>query len=233
MPAMRWADVKGMAGIPYLIEPRKIDNCKKDAHNLKWRICPEGKVMVETDDLVLPESLRNELKKPFGPVIKTEELSEYMQREKPKTIITVGDMVSAILHENGYDIKLAIVDEYTKRKKAEELSARNADIGEKIVNVKNPAATLTRTLIEKIKEALNAKDRTKIIIDGEEDLAALPCILYAQEDSLVIYGMPDEGMVMVKVDKKIKEKVRKIMRKMQRRTEDGDRHNLKERKSAA
>jgi uncharacterized protein (UPF0218 family) len=222
-----------MAGLPYLAKSREVIDCKKDEHKLEWRICSEGKVMAENEDLALPESMRDELKKPFGTVIKTSELSEYMQRAQPKTIITVGDMVSAVLHENGYDIKLAIIDEYTKRKKAEDLSARNISIGEKIVKVKNPAARITRSLINEVINALKAKERTKIVVEGEEDLAALPCILYAEEGSLVVYGMPNEGMVMVKIDKKIKEKVRKIMRKMQRRNENGDRHNLKERESAA
>ena len=40
----------------------------------------------------------------------------------------------------------------------------------------------------------------KIVVEGEEDLATLPAILYAPPGSVVVYGQPDEGSVLVKVN---------------------------------
>ncbi len=166
-------------------------------------------------DISLPESMRGELKAPFGPVITTPELKGYMSHERPGTIITVGDMVTAVVHEAGYEIKLAIVDNYTKRAKADDLSARVSAVGEKVILVKNPPAKITKELAREIRNALSSKGNTRLVVEGEEDLATLPCIIYANDDAVVVYGMPNVGMVMVKADKKMKAKVKKILTKME------------------
>ena len=54
----------------------------------------------------------------------------------------------------------------------------------------------------------------KIIVDGEEDLAALAAIKTAPENSIVFYGQPGEGLVKVCVDEKIKEEVQGIIKRM-------------------
>jgi len=38
-------------------------------------------------------------------------------------------------------------------------------------------------------------------VDGEEDLAVIPCVLMAPEGSLILYGQPGEGVVLVETDK--------------------------------
>jgi Uncharacterized protein conserved in archaea len=53
-----------------------------------------------------------------------------------------------------------------------------------------------------------------IIVDGEEDLAALSAIFLAPENTKVIYGMPDEGVVVVDSSDS-KEKVKKLLKKME------------------
>jgi uncharacterized protein (UPF0218 family) len=37
-------------------------------------------------------------------------------------------------------------------------------------------------------------------VDGEEDLAVLPCLLNSPKDAFILYGQPNEGVVLVKVD---------------------------------
>lgn len=53
-----------------------------------------------------------------------------------------------------------------------------------------------------------------ILVDGEEDLAVLPCILTAPSGSLVLYGQPGEGLVVCEVDKVIN-KVKKFKDKLE------------------
>ena len=69
----------------------------------------------------------------------------------------------------------------------------------RVLKVKNPPATLTKELIDQIRDSLAGEERVKIVVEGEEDLATLPAILYAPPDSVVVYGQPDEGSVLVKV----------------------------------
>ena len=40
----------------------------------------------------------------------------------------------------------------------------------------------------------------KIYVEGEEDLATLPAVLLSPTGSMVAYGQPGEGVVLVEVD---------------------------------
>ena len=48
-----------------------------------------------------------------------------------------------------------------------------------------------------------------IFVNGEEDLLTYPAVLIAENNSAIIYGQPDQGKVIVKVDEDKKEKLRK------------------------
>jgi uncharacterized protein (UPF0218 family) len=70
---------------------------------------------------------------------------------------------------------------------------------EKTVNVNNPKGTITEEAILAIKEAIERKQHTHIVIKGEEDLLTLVAILYAPVNAYVVYGQPHSGIVAVKV----------------------------------
>jgi hypothetical protein len=79
---------------------------------------------------------------------------------------------------------------------AEDLKARIDSLDAKVINVKNPAGTLTPEMREAF---ANAKPPLKIVVEGEEDLAAIPAVLSAPQGSVVAYGQPGEGVVLIKV----------------------------------
>ena len=56
------------------------------------------------------------------------------------------------------------------------------------------------------------KDKIKrqIIVKGEEDLAVLPCILIAPQETIILYGQPNEGLVYLKACDVV-EKAKKLM----------------------
>ena len=69
--------------------------------------------------------------------------------------------------------------------------------------VDNPAGVLTDEFIricsQSIKEATS--DNPIIIqVKGEEDLAVLPCVINSPKDAMILYGQPNEGIVLVRVD---------------------------------
>ena len=54
-----------------------------------------------------------------------------------------------------------------------------------------------------------------IRIEGEEDLASLPCIYFAVKGGHVLYGLPDMGLVHIQVNEKHRTIVRDALMKME------------------
>jgi hypothetical protein len=53
-----------------------------------------------------------------------------------------------------------------------------------------------------------------VIVEGEEDLLALVAISVAPEGSLVVYGQPNEGIVLVNVTSQKKREIADILARM-------------------
>jgi len=135
------------------------------------------------------------------------ELTELILREKPKCIISVGDVVSQNVLKHGIHAQIIIVDHRVMR----ENSAQIKTVIHKKINVKNTAGTLTPETWRVIGQALKQKQPTQVFVEGEEDLLTLVAVLEAPENSLVVYGQPHEGVVAVRTDKKTKDKVQQIV----------------------
>jgi len=145
-------------------------------------------------DLKVPEELRVVFKKPFGKLYKGEGLApaKGIKNElKKERVIIVGDVTLKNAREVGIEPALAIVDLKTKR-------AGGSTTGEVKDSVKNPPGMITGELWDKIHEKIGI-DGAEIIVDGEEDLAVLPCVIEAEWDTVILYGQPDEGIVLVRV----------------------------------
>ena len=138
-------------------------------------------------------------------------LREIMKKEKPLMIISVGDVVSSNMTKHGIFPQVMIVDNRVMRKRITPISL-DAD---QTLHVKNPPGTLTDQAWSTIQEALSQTQRTKIVVDGEEDLLTIIATLHAPEGSLVVYGQPREGIVAVKVTKQKKEMLQRIVEAME------------------
>ena len=165
---------------------------------------------------VTPE-LRVKLKDPFGVLIQgsfaetMREMENIVKQEKPPKIISVGDTVSRNLHEHQMNPQLSITDNKRMRRRIQP----RIFAGKNVVHVKNPQGTITEEAITAIREALESDERIQIIVDGEEDLLALIAILYAPEKSLIVYGQPYEGIVVVKVTSEKKAGTKEILKAME------------------
>ena len=62
-----------------------------------------------------------------------------------------------------------------------------------------------------IKEAFSEAVPVRVFVKGEEDLLVLPVLVHAPENSVVLYGQPDEGLVIVPVNQEARDKANKIM----------------------
>jgi len=169
--------------------------------------------------LLLPEELRLLLKNPLGRLCKGDgiECIEKMrdELEQARKVASVGDMSTFYLLKSGIIPDLAVVDNKTKRSQIPDHVLQSLEHDSyKSIKVKNPPATLTRELVDLIGDSLAGEERVKIVVEGEEDLATLPAILYAPTGSVVIYGQPDEGSVLVKVTPEMKEYIGELLKKM-------------------
>ncbi len=93
-------------------------------------------------------------------------------------------------------------------------SARN---DRKIIVVENPPGHITKEIVNAVNNAYIGiiKDNNQRIIQviGEDDLAGVPAILLSPLGSVVIYGQPGEGVVVVEVTEEKKKKISDLVEK--------------------
>ncbi len=154
----------------------------------------------------LTSQLRRKLKRPLGTLVCgsleqiTGLLREYIEREKPRKIVAVGDQVSKDLTDHSFMPDILIVDNRIMREKVAPIPI-SAD---RILRVRNPPGTITDEAWEAIERAAQSSERTKIVVEGEEDLLALVAIIAVPEDSVIIYGQPRKGIVLVRATSEMK-----------------------------
>ncbi|MBU0684726.1 MAG: DUF359 domain-containing protein [Thermoplasmatota archaeon] len=149
-------------------------------------------------DLELPENLREELARPIGKLVSAWALRKHI--EGSPRIVSVGDVVTITLLQMKLEPDVAVFDYKTQRSEDYKAKERIGKMGGKLVKVENPPGRITRALWKAVRDAVNGKERIKIEVSGEEDLAALVAIATAPEGVQVIYGLPKKGLMVVRVD---------------------------------
>jgi uncharacterized protein (UPF0218 family) len=154
--------------------------------------------------LVLPLEHRKLLKRPFGNVFP--EFSDIIPKLSDRMVCTVGDVVthSALTH----DIipAIGIIDGFTMRSPYLVIP----EIPHHILRVKNPAGEITDELILVLDKAVKSTP-CMILVDGEEDLAVLPLIGCLPDGALILYGQPNEGVVVCEVTPKLQRHAEKLL----------------------
>lgn len=161
--------------------------------------------------LELPDALRAELKDPVGPVY-TDPAALLADAGRP--LIAVGDVVTAhLLTETTPDV--ALVDGKTEREALADDRRVDRDAFDRVVYVRNPAATLSEELLVELADALADDATTLLVVEGEEDLAAVPAIAAAPSGASVVYGQPGEGMVLAAVDSETRAAMLEFLERME------------------
>ena len=102
---------------------------------------------------------------------------------------------------------LQIIDGFEKRQKREFPKHGN----ECELKIDNPAAEITLESIEIIKKAFEMTSPVRLIVNGEEDLLVLPVCIHAPENSVVLYGQPNKGLVLVQITTEIRNKAQTLL----------------------
>jgi uncharacterized protein (UPF0218 family) len=164
--------------------------------------------------LKLTENLRKQLKIPLGDLIKEEDVNKENILSKigsVSIVITVGDKTTENIIHLGITPQIQVIDGLEKR------NQRNIPIDETIrteLNCKNPSGEITEESIQIIRKAFSCEHPVRIIVKGEEDLLVIPVCIFAPENSIIMYGQPNEGLVLVHVTPEMRAKVQKILDSM-------------------
>jgi len=164
----------------------------------------------------LTKATEKYFKTPFGRIAeKTEALVEATQAQREGCLlISVGDSCAEVFLTNGVKPDILVYDEFCQRQPiTSEVRRAIATLDTPITCVKNPPGHITDELEEEIENAIKKK-KGKIFIEGEEDLAVLPAAIFAPLGSLIAYGQPNEGMVLVEVTPELKKKAKEIYSKL-------------------
>jgi len=152
----------------------------------------------------IPEQVRKELKKPLGTL--HSDFSKIRELSRTHRIVSVGDVCTLGLLAMGIRPHLAVFDHLFMRRRLKPGMIRILELHFKAPKkYKNMPGTLSEAILSKAPGMLD--EGGAVLIDGEEDLTALAFILAAGKNDIIIYGQPDEGMVVVKPDKKLKDKI--------------------------
>ncbi len=162
----------------------------------------------------LPDSLRDQLKIPLGillPESQVDKANIQKHLSENSYVITVGDRTTERLIEFGLIPSLQIIDSQEKRTKREPPKLANATE----LTVDNPAAEITPQSIGVIQQAFTMQPPVRINVNGEEDLLVIPVCVHAPENAIVLYGQPNEGLVIIKITPEIRNKTQKLLDSME------------------
>ena len=159
----------------------------------------------------LPDDLRDQLKKPLGNLISDNDPNRENIIKKisaESVIITVGDRTTENMLQLGLKPQIQIIDGLEKR--TQRIMPADDTVNTKL-SCKNPPGEITEESIQVIRKAFSCEPPVRITVDGEEDLLVIPACIFAPENSVVMYGQPNEGLVIVQVTPEILAKIQKIL----------------------
>ena len=167
----------------------------------------------------LPVELRDELRKLHGELYLGDgiETTKNIIKDLKNCIkiITVGDIVTFNLLNAGIVPDLSFVDNRTKRSPVSEKITQGTKHGHfRTITVESPPGIITEELMQEIQTSMESDKPIQIVVKGEEDLAALPAIAMAPVSSVIIYGLPDKGAVIVRVTEDKKKEIQSLLDRM-------------------
>ncbi|MEA2069928.1 MAG: DUF359 domain-containing protein [Asgard group archaeon] len=184
-------------------------------------------VTLEPRNLILPEELRSELKKPIGELLEknpTKQLLSRINRTNPPLTVFVGDYCTLEALKQGYIPNISIIDGKNLREPFRKITIPDT----KIIKLKNPAGEIRKKAWLKLRKVIaiftqkksgsNKTEPQNVVVKtaGEEDLLVLPVVVDAPLETLIVYGQPHKGVVIIKVTLNIKLKCKKIIERMRK-----------------
>ena len=159
----------------------------------------------------LSDDLRDQLKNPLGNLISDNDPNKENILKKisaESILITVGDRTTENMLQLGLKPQIQIIDGLEKRNQC---IVPVDDTINTNLSCRNPPGEITEESIRVIQKAFSCEPPVRITVDGEEDLLVIPVCIHAPENSIVMYGQPNEGLVIVQITPDTRAKVQKIL----------------------
>jgi uncharacterized protein (UPF0218 family) len=162
-----------------------------------------------------PEEIRL-LKNPFGILIHDKHITKRKIKgilKNAKQVISVGDCTTDRLLSFDIIPDILVIDGIERRAKRSH-GLHSEIIAAKELHCTNPPGSVSKEAFFVLCEALAMAGPVKVIVNGEEDMLALPLISIAGEKAVVLYGQPLEGMVVVNVTPEMQTKAKNLMERI-------------------
>ena len=155
---------------------------------------------------VLQVAMRAELKRPLGHLFRGQpaetvlKLKEFLKNRETPLFAVVGDFTTENILAASLKPDIVVVDHRIMR-----ITVDPLDHGtRRIINTENAQGTVDAEAWNALEEAVTLKSEASVIVEGEEDLLVLPLISLMPLGSVIVYGQPREGLVVVEVTEEIK-----------------------------
>ena len=162
----------------------------------------------------MPSEMADELSRPMGTL---HSIPPQSLRES-RCIATIGDRTTLAVAQEVCQPHLAIVDFKTRRHTPVSASDRvilESICAQRVLRVNNPAGGITRELWNAVAATAEQRIRTRIEVDGEEDLATLAVLALCPDGTEVLYGQPGQGVVHLTLDRASRRRAQGCLDRMQ------------------
>ena len=147
--------------------------------------------------LIMPDSMRAELARPLGIVLSGSRIGEAIKNHRENLIVTVGDIATETLVKHGTIPSFSIIDQKVNRNAHDTLAHLPDTLLRNSIKVKSGPGYISQEAIKAITTWVKKPTTTLLVVDGEEDLLALPAIIHAPRGSILYYGQPNKGLACV------------------------------------
>ena len=124
----------------------------------------------------------------------------------------MGDFVSYHILAADIQPDIVVVDHRIMRKTIDPI-----EFEREYVQASNPPGSITAEAQTVLLNAVKGCRHLAVIVDGEEDLLVLPLMVFMPTGSVIIYGQPGEGMVVITITEERRSWAKDFMEKMHRK----------------
>jgi pantetheine-phosphate adenylyltransferase len=164
----------------------------------------EGKAYVHLTekDIYINQQQKQILQYPQGVLLKNPIKVVAHLISQANGVALVGDYITQWFYDHDFDFDYTVVDGMSQRMPFELQHIHW--VPDLVIRAKNPAGSLSAEMARAARQALT-HERAKVVIEGEEDLAAIVLLLFMPLGGVLFYGQPDRGVVCLDVTEQTKE----------------------------